>query len=136
MRILVVEDDITSNELLCRMLVKEGFIVTPAFDGFEAINFMKLQKFDLIVSDVSLGSSPDGFQVYKASKESGINDFILYTSSSMPSLADLAEALGILTFISGVGADLMSIKSAVVERLNEAVRRNTEITNKLLNGNP
>lgn len=132
MKVLLVEDDVKQSELLCSLLVSEGFSVTPVFDGYEAISLLKIHKYDMIVSDVVLGSSPDGFQVYKAFKDSGSGDFILYTSSSYPDLASLAKDLGILTFISNSKENIREITKAVIERLNESVKKNTEVTNKLL----
>lgn len=132
MKILLVEDDPQRNELLCSMLVAENFTITPAFDGHEAINYIKTRTFDLIVSDVDLGSSPDGFQVYRAFKDSGGGAFILYTSADYPELAKLAERLGILNFISNAKWNLMDIKKAAIEMLSASVKRNTEITDKLL----
>lgn len=133
MRILLVEDDITRSEVLCSVLVAEGYTVTPAFDGYEAIDFIRAHKFDLIVSDVDLGASPDGFQVYREFKAAGGKEnFVMYTSSSFEGLESLAKDLGILNFISNAQGNLMDIKKAVVERLNEAIKRNTDTTNKLL----
>ena len=132
MKILVVEDDIDQNELLCRVLTAEGYAVTTVLDGYEAVLKINGERFDLIVSDVNLGASPSGFDVFKALQGVGGGDFILYSSSGYERLGTLAEDLGILKFISNSKVNFMDIKQAVVDRLNDSVRRNTEATNKLL----
>ncbi len=52
--ILVVDDEITIRELLKFNLEKEGYKVTSAADGEEALNVMNNTKFDLVLLDVML----------------------------------------------------------------------------------
>lgn len=133
MKILLVEDDVQYSELLCGLFVAEGYQVTPVFDGHQAKDMIQKEKFDLIVSDVSLGSGPDGFQVHKEAKRSQADtDFILYTSSVYPGMASLAKDLGIMNFIQDSRRSVTEIKKAVMERMQKAVDRNTEAANKLL----
>ncbi len=52
--ILVTEDDADINHLLCRILEKEGYQITPAFSGTEAQLLLKSTRFDLLILDLML----------------------------------------------------------------------------------
>jgi CheY-like chemotaxis protein len=53
-RILVVDDEPWSLKFICGFLRKEGYEVTQANDGAEAINLIENQQFDLVLSDVRM----------------------------------------------------------------------------------
>lgn len=52
--ILVVEDDVDINNLLCKILSKEGYSVRPAFSGSEANMCLEHYNFQLILLDLML----------------------------------------------------------------------------------
>jgi len=52
--VLVVEDSITSRMLLKNILESAGFYVKTAVDGVDALNALRTEKFDLVVSDVEM----------------------------------------------------------------------------------
>lgn len=52
--ILIVEDDIDTNEAVCEYLQEAGHTTIPAFDGNEAITLFASQKIDLVVLDIML----------------------------------------------------------------------------------
>ena len=52
--ILIVEDDIDTNEAICEYLQEAGHTTIPAFDGEEAITLFAAQKIDLVVLDIML----------------------------------------------------------------------------------
>lgn len=52
--ILIVEDDIDTNEAVCEYLQEAGHTTIPAFDGDEAITLFAAQKIDLVVLDIML----------------------------------------------------------------------------------
>lgn len=60
--ILVVEDSITSRTLLKTILDMEGYNVTTAVDGEEAITFLKKAHYDLVVSDIDM-PKVNGFEL-------------------------------------------------------------------------
>jgi two-component system cell cycle response regulator CpdR len=53
-RILVVDDEPWSLEFVCDFLRKEGYEVTQAKDGAEAIELIERSQFDLVLSDVRM----------------------------------------------------------------------------------
>ncbi len=52
--ILLIEDDVAFCHLLEKFLVKNKFVVTTSFSALEAKNKIKLEKFDLILTDLRL----------------------------------------------------------------------------------
>lgn len=68
-KILLVEDNVISRDLLTRRLEGKGFQVVSAADGFQAIALAREDKPDLIVLDISLPMK-DGWGVARELKES------------------------------------------------------------------
>ncbi len=80
--ILVAEDDIALNRLICRVLEKAGHMVFSVNDGNGALKIMETNHIDLLVSDVMMPAM-DGFELLET---------IRYTDKKMPVL--LVTALG------------------------------------------
>ena len=53
-RILVVDDEENARIGLSRLLVKEGYIVDSVSNGFEALNYLRQQEVNLIVTDINM----------------------------------------------------------------------------------
>ncbi len=69
-KILVVEDDIKLRGLFSRVLTKNGYAVTCASNGKEAIDHMDIEYFDLIITDIMMPVM-DGYEMVKQIRESG-----------------------------------------------------------------
>ncbi len=54
MRILVVEDEKDLNAIINKRLNKEGYSVDSCFNGEEALDYMRLAEYDVIVLDIML----------------------------------------------------------------------------------
>lgn len=67
--VLVVDDSITTRILEKNILENHGYHVTTASDGLEALDTLKKQHFDLIVTDV-LMPHMNGFELTKKIKDS------------------------------------------------------------------
>ena len=52
--ILVVEDEPASLECISHFLRKEGYVVSAARDGAEAIELMENARFDLVLTDIRM----------------------------------------------------------------------------------
>lgn len=65
MRLLVVDDSITSRVLLHDILIASGYDVKTAVDGIDALTHMREEHFDLIVSDVEMPRM-NGFELTEA----------------------------------------------------------------------
>jgi two-component system chemotaxis response regulator CheY len=66
--VLVVEDSATMRSFVVAALEAEGFEVTTAKSGFEALRVLKERKFDLVITDINM---PDinGLEVVKHVRE-------------------------------------------------------------------
>lgn len=50
-KILIVEDEIVIRKNLCAFLRKEGYEVTEARDGADAVELLSTDQFDLLITD-------------------------------------------------------------------------------------
>lgn len=66
--VLIIEDDEAFQKTLTNLLEKEGYSVTGASDGFQAIELAKKTLFELIVADVRLPKGMDGIKAVSAIK--------------------------------------------------------------------
>ena len=64
-RILIVEDNATSRELLRTVLEKQGYSILEARDGEEALQQLKQSKPDLVLLDIQIPIR-NGYDVLKA----------------------------------------------------------------------
>ena len=63
--VLVVDDHISVNKSICRVLAAEGHDTLSAFNGADALTLLSTSRPDLVILDLSL-SSPNGIEVLKA----------------------------------------------------------------------
>ncbi|MDD5758127.1 MAG: response regulator [Desulfobulbaceae bacterium] len=67
-RILAVDDSITVREVERKILTEHGFEVEVAVDGFEAWNMIRLNRYDLIITDIDMPNM-DGIELLIHIKE-------------------------------------------------------------------
>ncbi|MDO9422482.1 MAG: hybrid sensor histidine kinase/response regulator [Herminiimonas sp.] len=63
-RILVIEDNLSSHEILSELLAIQGHVVTSAFDGTSGLSMAQENIYDIIVCDIGLPGI-DGYEVIK-----------------------------------------------------------------------
>ena len=68
--ILVVEDDQALNNLICRVLNKNGYETASATDGEEALALLDQMYIDLIITDLMMPNM-DGYDLTKALRDCG-----------------------------------------------------------------
>ncbi len=68
-RILVVEDEKAIQLALSGILRREGYEVELSGNGNEAIKLLNVDVFDLVLTDLALGTGPSGMDVLKAAKQ-------------------------------------------------------------------
>ncbi len=69
-RIIVAEDDAQLRQLFCRVLTRSGFSPLPVSDGQEALELLKTEYVDLIVSDIMMPRL-DGYRLVQTLRERG-----------------------------------------------------------------
>ena len=82
MKILLVEDNSQLNKALSTLLRRNSYVVDSAFDGEEALLFLRDYEYDLIVLDIML-PKVDGLEVLRRARFNKINTpVILLTAKS------------------------------------------------------
>ena len=61
-QILVIEDDIEFNEILCKSLIKNGYKVLSAANGKEGVHIYEENRVDLVITDI-LMPEKDGVEL-------------------------------------------------------------------------
>lgn len=118
--ILLVEDDISIQEMVETYLVKEGFQVTIASDGEEGVNTYLKGSFDLIILDIMMPKL-DGLEVVRIIREKSAVPILMMSAKD----TDVDKAVGL-----GVGADDYICKPfSMIElaaRVKAGIRRSTK----------
>jgi two-component system response regulator PilR (NtrC family) len=89
--ILVVDDELSMRELLEVLLAKEGYTVTCAKNGRDAVSMIKQTVFDLLLCDIRLGDIT-GIDVLKALREEN-QDTVVIMISAYASTEAAVEAM-------------------------------------------
>ncbi|MFF1990497.1 response regulator transcription factor [Bacillus mycoides] len=118
--ILLVEDDISIQEMVETYLVKEGFQVTIASDGEEGVNAFLKGLFDLIILDIMMPKL-DGLEVVRIIREKSAVPILMMSAKD----TDVDKAIGL-----GLGADDYICKPfSMIElaaRVKAGIRRSTK----------
>ncbi len=93
--ILLVEDDEAIREMVANFLLLEGFQVTTANNGEEALQYCLNQTFDLVILDIMIPKL-NGLEVLKVIREQAALPIIIMSAKD----SDVDKALGL-----GLGAD-------------------------------
>lgn len=94
--VLIVEDDPFSRDVFRSAVEHEGYEVTLAADGSEALRCTTEGSFDLVILDLGLPDM-DGWQVVKHLRSSGGMDHtavLVVTAAPPDEVLDLVEASG------------------------------------------
>jgi two-component system, OmpR family, response regulator len=111
-RILLVDDEEAVQKLLTYPLRKEGYQVVPALDGFEALERLREDSFDLVVLDVMLPRR-DGFDVCRQIRSRSAVPIIMLTAKA----EELDKVLGL-----ELGADDYITKPFSIREFRSRVR--------------
>ncbi|WP_418722146.1 response regulator transcription factor [Enorma sp.] len=118
-RILVVDDEKTITDLVGIYLKNEGFEVTLAYSGADAVNLIMSQEFDLAILDIMLPDI-DGFELLRTIRADHTYPVIMLTARDAQ--ADKIEGLSL-------GADDYVVKPfrplELVARAKAQLRRYT-----------
>jgi len=100
MKILVVDDEEGARELFQTILSGEGYEVTLANDGHTALNLLKTDPFDLVITDIKMPVM-DGIQLLQEIRKSGSKtDVIMVTAYGEVESYLKAMSLGAAEYIN------------------------------------
>ncbi len=68
-QVLIVEDEAGIRLALSGLLRREGYEVAQAANGHEALRALRAGSFDLVLTDLALGSGPSGLDVLRCVRE-------------------------------------------------------------------
>ena len=127
MRVLVVEDEKDLNRVITRKLKAEGYSVDSCFDGAEALDYMEMTPYDVIVMDIMMPEK-NGYQVLKEMREKGNRSPVLFLTAR-DALEDRVKGLDL-------GADDYLVKpfhfGELMARIRVMLRRNHgSVSNRL-----
>jgi CheY-like chemotaxis protein len=99
--ILLVEDDPTVQNMYNFVLQHEGFIVTTAASGAEALVRVEENHFDVILLDMLMTgmSGLDFLKAYDVTTKSPDTKVIALTNMQSPAVEEKAEALGVTAYL-------------------------------------
>ncbi len=89
MKILYLEDDINLSQTVEEYLLDEGFEVSSAYDGEEALEKIYNAKFDLLILDVNVPKI-NGFDLLKELRDADIDTPAIFTTS-LNGIDDLSD---------------------------------------------
>lgn len=101
-RILIVEDKANSRELLRTVLEQQGYDVTEARDGDEALSIVRQQAPDLVLMDLQIPSR-NGFDVLQEiRKDASLANLpvVAVTANAMPGDREKVLAAGFTGYIA------------------------------------
>ena len=113
MRVLVVEDEKDLNRVITRKLKAEGHSVDACFDGAEALDYVEMIPYDMIIMDVMMPRK-NGFQVLQEMREKGNHSPVLFLTAR-DALEDRVRGLDL-------GADDYLVKPFHFEELMARIR--------------
>ncbi len=118
-KVLLVEDDISIQEMVKGYLTKEGFVVAVASDGEEGFAKFLQDQFDLVILDIMMPKI-DGLEVMNMIRKKSSVPILIMSAKD----TDLDKALGL-----GLGADDYICKPfSMIElsaRVKAGIRRST-----------
>ena len=127
MRVLIAEDERDMNNIIKKKLTSEGYGTDSCFDGEEALSFIELTDYDVIILDIMMPKK-DGFTVVAEMRAKGINTPVIFLTAR-DTVADRVKGLDI-------GANDYLVKPFSFEELMARIRvmtreKSGDITNVL-----
>lgn len=127
MRVLVAEDERDLNRIICKKLKVEGYSVDTCYDGREALEFIEVTSYDIILMDIMMPFK-DGYEVLEEARKKGIKTPVLFLTAK-DAIEDRVKGLDL-------GADDYIVKpfhfDELMARIRVMIRRNHgSVSNKL-----
>lgn len=118
-KILIVEDEKSMATALKLKLDNTKIVATIAFDGKEAMNALKTEKFDLIILDIVMPKM-DGFSfLKKLKKEKKKIPVIVVSNLSQNEDIEMAKKLGAIKYFVKSETPIINIINSVIKILEK-----------------
>lgn len=118
-RVLLVEDEEITGQMLKQALEKNDIEVTLAADGPTALNGMEPGKYDLVVLDLKLPGMSGDQVLEELRKHDPFVEVVVYTNYEEPPVMKNLIRLGIEDYIhKGADADLWGTVQRIKDRLD------------------
>jgi two-component system, OmpR family, response regulator ResD len=121
--VLVVDDEPTISEVVCRYLERAGYATRVAFDGREALRLTEQERPDLVVLDIMLPGI-DGLEVMRRMRERqrDRSPIILLTAKGEPTDRVVGLRLGADDYVAKPfsPAELVARVDAVLRRVDSS----------------
>lgn len=116
-RILVVEDEIDLNRIICRRLRDKGYEVISAENGVDALEKMESTRFDMILTDIMMPKM-DGFELADSIRLTDSNIPIIFmTAKDDKASKILGYSIGVDDYIvKPFDMDILIMKIAAILR--------------------
>jgi CheY-like chemotaxis protein len=117
-RILVVEDDAGTSQLVGKILRSEGIVIEYAADGLDALETLRRSVPDLVVLDLALPRI-DGWEILNTLQQAGREiPVVIITAHGQGSAAERAFAAGASRFFEKpfIPAELKDAVDELLER--------------------
>lgn len=112
-QILIVDDDMDMCQLLSRLLAHAGYQVAKAYSGAEALEYLKRNRPNLIISDLRLGDMEGTELLQKVKEDYGFLPFIIITAYDDIKISVNAMKMGACDYV---------IKPFISDEIMQAVK--------------
>lgn len=114
-RVLIVEDDDATREMLCAVLNESNFDIVAALDGAHALRTSLARRPDVILLDLGLPElDGSGFLERLRARDPKARDVPVIVTSGSPYGQEIAEQLGAVMYLA---------KPFDIDALTEAINR-------------
>lgn len=134
-RILVVEDELDLNRIICRRLRDRGYDVTSAEDGVAALERMEESRFDMVLTDIMMPRM-DGFELADSIRLTDKNIPIIFmTAKDDKASKMLGYSIGVDDYIvKPFDLDILIMKiAAMLRRARIEAEHELEVGNLRIN---
>lgn len=125
-RLLLVDDDKNTLDGLVKILARDGFSVSGVLSGYEALNLLSKENFDIILTDMKLPDIGGLSLIHEVRKRKTPISIVVITAYSSEKMA--AE-------VTKCGADYFLAKPVNIEEL-ELVLEKLWVRRQPVNQNP
>lgn len=80
MRVLLAEDEIDLNNIIVRKLKSEGYTVDACFNGEEALDFIEMAEYDVMILDIMM-PKVDGLEVVRKMRKEGNTTPVIFLTA-------------------------------------------------------